>query len=72
MHDIYSVCECIGTSYTFRNSWKEALNTIITVLLFNRRQYEKVGIQLINYDIIRKYQRYYTKRVTLTYLMVNK
>ena len=45
---------------------------MITVLLFNRRQYEKVVIKLINYDIIQKYQRYYTKRVTLTYLMVNK
>jgi uncharacterized membrane protein YjdF len=72
MHEIYSVCECIGTVYTYTNSWKDAFNTIITVLLFNRRQYKKVGIKLINYDIIRKYQRYYTKRVILTYLMVNK
>ena len=72
MHEIYSVCEYIGTVYTCTNSWKEAFNTIITVLLFNRRQYKKVGIKLINYDIIRKYQRYYTKRVILTYLMVNK
>jgi hypothetical protein len=71
MHDIYSVCECISTVYTCTNSWKEAFNTIITVLLFNRRQYKKVGIKLINYDIIRKYQRYYTKSVTPTYLMVN-
>ena len=72
MHDIYSVCECIGTAYTCMNSWKEASNTVITVLLYNRRQYEKVGMKLINYDIIQKYQRYYTKRVTLTCLMVNK